>query len=46
MKLYAVFLRLAPVALRVAKSIVVIAPHVITIYQYRQELKKSRKTPQ
>jgi len=39
MSLHAVFLRFAPVALRVAKLIVVVAPHVLAAYQYRQKTK-------
>lgn len=36
-----ILVRLAPTVLKVAKAIVVIAPHVITVYQYQRE-RKSR----
>ena len=42
---YAAFVRLAPVVLRIAKAIIIVASHVVTLYQYRKETKllKSRK---
>lgn len=42
-----ILVKLAPTVLKVAKAIVVIAPHVIAVYQYQKERKfhPNRKKP-